>query len=102
MRQGHHRLGLHRVLEPVGALPQAAQRLDASAPAYANEIVLDVETLNVDSASFHQIISDPAVGRSPEAIAARIMELVSARGKMQNPVTGSGGMLLGRVREVGP
>lgn len=100
MRQGHHRLGLHRVLEPVGALPQAAQRLDASAPAFANEIVLDVETLNVDSASFHQIISE--VGRSPEAIAARINEIVSARGKMQNPVTGSGGMLLGRVREVGP
>ena len=33
---------------------------------------------------------------------ARIQEIVRSRGKMQNPVTGSGGMLLGRVREVGP
>jgi len=53
----HHDLGLHRVLEPKGALPQAAQRLDAASDAYPNEIVIDVETLNIDSASFHQILS---------------------------------------------
>ena len=82
MREGGHKLGLHRVVEPEGALPQAAQRLDASGPGFDNEIVIDVETLNIDSASFEQIVGE--------------------RGKMQNPVTGSGGMLLGRVRQVGP
>lgn len=96
----HHDLGLHRVIEPEGALPQAALRLDATTAAYDNEIVIDVETLNVDSASFHQIIGE--VGRDEQAVAARIREIVTARGKMQNPVTGSGGMLLGRVRAVGP
>lgn len=100
MRNGHHKLGLHRVIEPKGALPQAAQRLDASAPHYGNEIVIEVETLNVDSASFHQIIGE--VGRDEAAIAARIQEIVGQRGKMQNPVTGSGGMLLGRVKALGP
>jgi L-erythro-3,5-diaminohexanoate dehydrogenase len=31
-----------------------------------------------------------------------VLEIVAARGKMQNPVTGSGGMLIGTVEEVGP
>jgi L-erythro-3,5-diaminohexanoate dehydrogenase len=95
-----HDLGLHRVLEPAGALPQAAKLLDASAPGRANEVVIDVETLNIDSASFHQIMGE--VGRDEGAVAERIRTIVEARGKMQNPVTGSGGMLLGTVREVGP
>ncbi len=94
-----HDLGLHRVLEPRGALPQAARRLDASGPGFGNEVVIDVETLNVDSASFHQILGD--VGRDEAAVAERIASIVTERGKMQNPVTGSGGMLLGRVQALG-
>ena len=31
-----------------------------------------------------------------------MLEIVATRGKMQNPVTGSGGMLVGTVEEVGP
>ena len=34
--------------------------------------------------------------------ARRCWTIVAARGKMQNPVTGSGGMLVGTVEEVGP
>src|SRR6202011_3484600 len=49
------RLGSHRVIEPKGALPQAAWRIDNTPRAYANEILCDVDTLNVDSASFKQI-----------------------------------------------
>jgi L-erythro-3,5-diaminohexanoate dehydrogenase len=94
------RLGSHRVVEPKGALPQAAWRVDNTPRAYANEILCDVETLNVDSASFKQI-SD-VCGRDPIAIGAHIMSIVSERGKQHNPVTGSGGMFIGRVREIGP
>lgn len=94
-----HDLGLHRVIEPRGALPQAAQRLDATSSGYANEIAIEVQTLNVDSASFEQIVED--VGRDEKAVAKRIENIVGERGKMQNPVTGSGGMLLGTVRSVG-
>lgn len=100
MSENYHDFGLHRVLEPAGALPQAAQKLDATSAAFDNELVIDVETLNIDSASFHQIIGE--VGRDEDAVAARILEIVGERGKMQNPVTGSGGMLLGTVRSVGP
>lgn len=95
----YHDLGLHRVLSPEGALPQAAQRLDNLSGGFPNEVVIAVETLNVDSASFHQIAGE--VGKDEQAIAARIQQIVGERGKMQNPVTGSGGMLLGTVRSVG-
>ncbi|MFB6375201.1 MAG: L-erythro-3,5-diaminohexanoate dehydrogenase [Bradymonadaceae bacterium] len=99
-RQPADDYGLHRVLEPEGALPQAAEVLDASGPAYVNEIGIDVERLNVDSASFHQIVGD--VGRDAGAVGERIHGIVGRRGKMQNPVTGSGGMLLGEIAAVGP
>src|SRR5215510_10200347 len=61
----------------------------------AGELVIDVEVLNVDSASFRQI--EESSGGDPAAIGERIRELVAARGKLENPVTGSGGLLLGRV-----
>jgi L-erythro-3,5-diaminohexanoate dehydrogenase len=94
------RLGSHRVLEPKGALPQAAWRLDNTPCAYANEILCEVETLNVDSASFAQI--SECCGADPQRIAAHILETVATRGKQHNAVTGSGGMFVGRVLEVGP
>jgi L-erythro-3,5-diaminohexanoate dehydrogenase len=94
------RLGSHRVVEPKGALPQAAWKLDNTPHPYANEILCDVETLNVDSASFAQI-SD-ACGGDALAIAAHVLNTVRERGKQHNPVTGSGGMFVGRVAEIGP
>lgn len=99
-KKGGHLYGLHRVIEPQGVLPQSSLKLDNSAPAYDNEIVVEVETLNIDSASFHQIMGE--VGRDEAKVAARIEEIVAQRGKMQNPVTGSGGMFIGTVRGLGP
>src|SRR5215475_9889919 len=93
-------LGLHRVIEPTGALPQAAERLDTNPERRDDEVHIAVETLNVDSASFRQIEEEQ--GGDAERIGARILEITRARGKMQNPVTGSGGMLLGRVTWIGP
>lgn len=100
LRTPGHLYGVHRVIVPDDVLPQAADVLDPSGPAWDNEVVIDVETLNVDSASFHQIVGE--VGRDAEAVAERIREIVGKRGKLQNPVTGSGGMLLGTVSSVGP
>ena len=93
------RLGTHRVLEPAGALPQAAWKLDATAIAYANEILCDVDALNVDSASFHQIAA--ACEHDERRVAAHVESIVRERGKQHNPVTGSGGMFVGRVRAIG-
>lgn len=93
-------LGLARVRAPGGVLPQAAERLDADPQLREDEVLVDVERLNLDAASFHQLRS--SVGADPAALRARVCGIVAARGKLHNPVTGSGGMLIGRVREVGP
>lgn len=98
--RGQERLGLHRVIAPAGVLPQAAERLDPDpARREASELHLAVETLNVDSASFRQL--EEAEKGDVAGVAHRILEIVKTRGKLQNPVTGSGGMLLGRVAWVG-
>jgi L-erythro-3,5-diaminohexanoate dehydrogenase len=88
--------GLRRVVRPRGVLPQQAEVLDPRLPMGEDELFIDVEHLNIDAASFRQLES---TGRD---IAGQVMEIVGARGKMQNPVTGSGGMLVGRVAQVGP
>src|SRR5919204_2165017 len=91
--------GLRRVITPRGVLPQRADVLDPSLAIGEDEVAIDVEALNVDSASFRQI--EGAVGRDPARIATEVERIVRARGKLHNPVTGSGGMLIGRVAEVG-
>ena len=93
-------VGLHRVLAPVGVLPQAAQRLEASPAVGADEVRIRVERLNLDAASFRQL--SQAHGGDGTAVRAAVLEIITSRGKMQNPVTGSGGMLIGTVEEVGP
>ena len=92
--------GLRRVVSPAGALPQRAESLDAALPLGDDELAVAVEALNVDAASFRQL--EAAAGGDPARIADEILRIVRARGKLHNPVTGSGGMLVGRVRAIGP
>ena len=87
--------GLRRVVRPAGVLPQQAEVLDPHLPLGEDELEIDVELLNIDAASCRQLESS---GRD---VGEQVMEIVRARGKMQNPVTGSGGMLVGRVAKAG-
>jgi L-erythro-3,5-diaminohexanoate dehydrogenase len=93
-------VGLHRVLAPAGVLPQAAERLDTRKELWPDETRVRVERLNLDAASFRQL--EQAHGGDGDAVRAAVLRIVSERGKMQNPATGSGGMLVGVVEEVGP
>ena len=101
-------VGLHRVLAPAGALPQAAERLDTRRELWPDEVRIRVERLNLDAASFRQLErTHPAGGAGDggadgDRIRAAVLDIVARRGKMQNPETGSGGMLVGTVEEVGP
>jgi L-erythro-3,5-diaminohexanoate dehydrogenase len=92
-------VGIHRVLEPAGVLPQAALRLDTSREIRADEVRVRVERLNLDAASFRQL--EGKHDGDGAAVRREVLEIVRARGKMHNPVTGSGGMLVGHVEEVG-
>lgn len=93
-------LGLHRVLHPRGALPQAATRLGNRRDLWPDEVRLRVERLNLDAASFRQLWT--AHDGDGSAIRSQVLDIVRERGKMHNPATGSGGMLIGVVDEVGP
>ena len=94
-------VGLHRVLAPAGALPQAAESLDARPDLLSpDEVRIRVTRLNLDAASFRQLREKHA--GDGNGLRSEVLAIVAARGKMQNPVTGSGGMLLGVVEEVGP
>jgi len=91
--------GTHRVIEPAGVLPQPAKKISNDMEIFSNEILIDVIALNIDSASFTQIAEE--AGHDVEKIKAKIKEIVAEKGKMQNPVTGSGGMLIGTVEKIG-
>ncbi len=91
--------GIHRVKEPLqggAGLPQPALRVDNDfSRLFEGEVLLGVETLNIDAASFTQMEKEG----EPAHI---VLRTVADRGKQHNPVTGSGGMLLGRVLQVAP
>lgn len=93
------RFGTYRSIEPRGVLPQQARVLDTSLPLREDEILIAVDHLNIDSASWAQLRTE--CDGDPERMQARILEIVTTSGKMHNPVTGSGGMLVGSVAELG-
>jgi len=92
--------GIHRVLEPLGVLPQGAWKLDNTMDIFDNELLIDVRALNIDAASFTQI-KQQAAGDAIK-VADIVLDIVAQRGKQHNPVTGSGGMLIGTVAQIGP
>ena len=102
--------GTHRVISPKGVLPQPADVIDNDMEIYDNEIKIAVKTLNIDSASFTSVV-DHACGKKPtddlsaddiEKIKETMLGIVAKAGKHKNPWTGSGGMLIGTVEEIGP
>ena len=81
--------GFHRVIEPKGVVPQAAWKVDnRPEQLHPSEKLIQVKLLNLDSTSTKQITE------SGIKIQDRIREIVDQRGKMHNPVTNSGGVLL--------
>ncbi len=102
--------GTHRVISPKGVLPQPADVVDNTMEIYDNEILIDVKTLNIDSASFTEICKQvlnkkPAEIETQEEkdkVAQCMKDIVAKAGKHKNPWTGSGGMLIGTVKEIGP
>lgn len=81
--------GFHRVIAPRGVVPQAAERVDNTPKQlHPSEKLVQVKLLNLDSTSTRQI------SESGAKITDRVWEIVQQRGKMHNPVTNSGGVLL--------
>jgi L-erythro-3,5-diaminohexanoate dehydrogenase len=106
MKSGGNRYGTHRVIEPKNVLPQPARILDNDmSEIWDNELLLDVIRLNVDSASFHQIkskLEKQGAIDLEKAFGDHVIDLTNRTGKHKNEDTGSGGMLIGRVAQIGP
>lgn len=93
------RLGLPRVVGTDRRLPQAADVLDGAGPARAGEVEVAIEYLNIDSASWSDLVQ--VTDGSAERIEAELLALARQSGKIRNPRTGSGGMLVGTVTSLG-
>lgn len=91
--------GIGRALEPKSSLPQPAWKIDNSMELRPSEILIDVQLLNINLVSFIEILEEAEW--QDDLVKKRIIDIVEARGKLHNPVTGTGGMLYGRVLEMG-
>lgn len=93
------RFGVHRVKDKAITLPQSASILDNSLPIFNNEILISVERLNIDAASFVQM--EKQTRRNAKKIGELVQRNCRVKGHQQNEVTGSGGMLIGTVKQIG-
>lgn len=91
--------GTWRSIDPPGALPHLARVLDADTGATEFEAEIDVELLAIDATSYRAIRERSAA--DSERMAATIAEIVAERGKLQNPWTQSGGVLMGCMTRAG-
>ncbi len=91
--------GSHRVISPVGLLPQAAEKVDNRPEIFDNEILIEVEALQPTATAFGRIKKE--CGGDLKKIEAEILKIVEERGKFQDPVTKSGGILIGKIKKIG-
>lgn len=92
------KFGLNRVLEPKGVFPPVAWKLDIDRKLRPGEARIKLDIIHVEWGSFQQICN--SCGYSYEKISERIMDIVEKRGKLQNPATKSGGLMMGTVEEI--
>jgi transcriptional regulator with PAS, ATPase and Fis domain len=86
-------------VEPSQAIPVAAWKLDNSADIRGAEMRVRVKIIKLEDASFRQLCSECV--NDEGKIKAKVFDIIRRRGKMHNPVTGSGGIFYGIVDEVG-
>lgn len=91
--------GVSRVMEPKGAVPATAWRLNNQWQIGPKEIRIRLETVHIEWDNFNQICSH--CGYDEMRIKARIMQIIEERGKLHNPFTGSGGLFMGTIEEIG-
>jgi L-erythro-3,5-diaminohexanoate dehydrogenase len=89
--------GEHRVLEPEGAEPLEATRLDALAELWDGELRLDLEALVLSAAS-HRAWTE-RLGSDPSRLTAAFAETIAERGGLG--VEARDGTLVGRIVAVG-
>ncbi|MGN0658886.1 MAG: sigma-54 interaction domain-containing protein [Emergencia sp.] len=90
--------GLDRVLEPKGMVPATAWKIDNSRPLRSLEARVSLERIHLEWDNFQQICQ--SCGFDESRIKAKIFDIIEKRGKLHNPFTGSGGVLIGTIEEL--
>ena len=91
--------GADRVVEPAGAIPSMAWKLDNSKAIGPAEARIALRAIKLEGNNFNQICSSCQYNETK--IAERITDIAAKRGKLQNPYTQSSGVLYGVVDQVG-
>lgn len=91
--------GIGRSMEPAHSLPQQAWRIDNTTELRPDELLIDVKIVSINLVSFNEIWDE--TGDNDTLLCQRVMEIIQERGKLHNPVTNTGGMLYGKVAQMG-
>lgn len=90
--------GMDRVVEPVGAIPSTAWKLNNDSNVGPGEIRVALSVIKLEDSNFDQICS--TANYVDSKVKNRIIEIIDKRGKLQNPYTESGGILCGTIEEI--
>lgn len=91
--------GIRRVLEPQHVLPTSAWKLDNSRNIYSDELRVSIKRIHLEGTGFKQICTE--VNDDEKKIKQQIIDIVIKRGKLHNPVTDTGGLVMGVIEEIG-
>ena len=91
--------GINRVIEPENTVPFTAWKLDNSRKITPDEIRISIDRIHVEWDSFQQICT--SCGYDDSKVRARILDIIDKRGKLHNPYTGSGGIMMGTIEAIG-
>ena len=91
--------GINRVIEPENTVPVTAWKLDNSRKITPDEIRISIDRIHVEWDSFQQICT--SCGYDDSKVRARILDIIDKRGKLHNPYTGSGGIMMGTIEAIG-
>lgn len=91
--------GIKRVLEPQHVLPTSAWKLDNNRNIYPDELKVSIKRIHLEGTGFKQICTES--NEDEKKIKQSIIDVVIRRGKLHNPVTDTGGLVMGVVEEIG-
>ena len=101
--RGEHKMsatyGIKRVLEPKNVLPTSAWKLDNGRNIFPDELRVSIKRIHLEGTGFKQICTES--NDDEKKIKQNIIDMVIRRGKLHNPVTDTGGLVMGVVEEIG-